>query len=759
MKGTFFSSDFIKDSEGNFKYLEVNTDTSTEYSGLQLFDWSGFKSVLIDNNITEIHLIYKPFAKSIISHLEDYINQDSDLLNITLHRYEEDINSIYPVEIDDSETTFVLRFAYSESAILDSEYTKNNLNFFDLFHANNDDNVYPELFHSSSEYTFDSLTTGSITQEKNIPDFISKEILSSPGDSGIRFYNVGRSDLSLADRLTQFKENVVDTETMIQRFYNTIDNNKVRSYRSFDIIYGSNLDVVNVASFTAQSPYQIPSEGEIDFDDSTISNILDKKYFLDYTTKTPHRVRGYKHGLFEEETVIKSDGTEVLVKDLQVGDELKSYHIEGAPDTDDTSTLLNWSLSGSEFPSGSYETTTTVVSMQTSPLGNQFIINIELEDGNSFRLAPSTLLLVYDSTNDKIIYKQATDIDTSTHKLMKQDDTLLSITDVKYEILDGEYNTIGLDVEDEDTYFLSLGGETPVSLKLVIHNSLTPSCFITGTQIILGNGDVKNIEDIVEGDVVKTFNENTGEIENNKVYEVVSPIHDDLVKYVLSDGTELTSTFDHPFYVNGLSLASYYPEKTNRLYDMDTEVGRIKEGDVLISYNNTHPIIENIEVLPAKDTQTYLLRVENNQNFYANNILVHNKKCFTGGHQVLMSDGTSKSIEDIEIGDKVATIDGSGATVLDTYKYNVDSETTMYTDGNIIVTDTHPMFLNNKWQTADEAGWNSVVMYVDKLYNIRTDSNFIIEGIPADGTTHNELLIEKDPITGYTQILNKNLVI
>jgi hypothetical protein len=754
MKGTFFSSDFIKDTEGNFKYLEVNTDTSCEPDALQFFDWSSFKQILVNNNIDRLEVIYKLFASRIIDNLESFIQNDNDISNIEFLKHEEDINSIYPVEIDDNETTFVLRFAYSEAAILDSEYAKNNLNFFDLFRANNDDNVYPELFHSSSEYTFDSLTTGSITQEKNIPDFISKEILSSPGDSGIRFYNVGRSDLSLTDRLTQFRENVADTETLIQRFYNTIDNDKVRSYRSFDIVYGSNLDVVNIASFTAQSPYQIPSEGDITFDDSLISNILDKKYFLDYTTKAPHRVRGYKHGLFEEETVIKSDGTEVLVKDLQVGDELKSYHIEGSPDTDDTSELLGWSLSGSEFPSGSYETTTTVISMQTSPLGNQFIINIELEDGNSFRLAPSTLLLVYDSSEDKIIYKQATDIDPSTHKLMKQDDTLLNISDVKYEILDGEYNTIGLDVEDEDTYFLSLGGETPVSLKLVIHNNLTPECFIAGTEIILGNGDVKNIEDVVEGDIVKTFNESTGEIEDNKVYEVVSPIHDDLIKYTLSDGTELTSTFDHPFYVNGLSLASYYPEKTNRLYDMDTEVGRIKEGDVLNEFNNTHPTIEKIEVLPAKDTQTYLLRVENNENFYANGILVHNKKCFTAGQQVLMSDGTTKPIEDIEIGDEVSTMHGK-SNVEDTYKYSVNREIEIYTNDQITVRNPHPLFIDGEWKTPKEAGWESKHMYVENLYNLKTDSNFIVEGVPADGTANDEFEVEKDSTTGYSTIKNK----
>ena len=139
------------------------------------------------------------------------------------------------------------------------------------------------------------------------------------------------------------------------------------------------------------------------------------------------------------------------------------------------------------------------------------------------------------------------------------------------------------------------------------------------------NGDIKNIEDVVKGDEVLSFNEETKEIESNKVFEIHEPIHNDLVKYTLSDGTIITSTFDHPFYVNELELASYLPSKTNALYDIDKEVQQIKLGDVLNKVDGNNVTIENIEVQEEVDTKTYLLRVENNNNFYANQILVHNK--------------------------------------------------------------------------------------------------------------------------------------
>jgi len=44
-----------------------------------------------------------------------------------------------------------------------------------------------------------------------------------------------------------------------------------------------------------------------------------------------------------------------------------------------------------------------------------------------------------------------------------------------------------------------------------------------------------------------------------------------------------------------------------------------------VNDNNSHTKIKNIETLNLGNTKTYIFRVEDNHNFYANNILVHNK--------------------------------------------------------------------------------------------------------------------------------------
>ncbi len=140
------------------------------------------------------------------------------------------------------------------------------------------------------------------------------------------------------------------------------------------------------------------------------------------------------------------------------------------------------------------------------------------------------------------------------------------------------------------------------------------------------DGSEKNIEDIVVGDEVLSFNESTLQTEVKKVIGLKTPIHNDLVKYEFANQTSITSTFDHPFYVGDLELASYTPFLTNKRYELSKEVKQIKAGDmVYLSNGVSKTAIKDIIELDEKDTQTYIITVEDNDNSYANGILVHNK--------------------------------------------------------------------------------------------------------------------------------------
>ena len=175
------------------------------------------------------------------------------------------------------------------------------------------------------------------------------------------------------------------------------------------------------------------------------------------------------------------------------------------------------------------------------------------------------------------------------------------------------------DIENNHNFFAN---------NVLVHNRF---CFIAGTQITMADGSFKNIEEVQIGDEVITLNEETKLNEVKKVINTKSPIHNDLVKYTLSNGVEVTSTFDHPFYVNKMELASYNPTLTNERYQLGVTVRKIETGDFVYMISKDNGIgmlevdIEKIESQPLVDTQTYIFTVEDNHNFYANGILTHNK--------------------------------------------------------------------------------------------------------------------------------------
>ena len=109
MKGTFFSADFITDSQGNNRLMEVNTDTACVSNAIQYLDWNGFIGLLSGSSITEVHAIYKDFQEDIITSLSQSLVDNASFIT-TFYTTLEDSSTIYPSSITDSDNKFILRF-------------------------------------------------------------------------------------------------------------------------------------------------------------------------------------------------------------------------------------------------------------------------------------------------------------------------------------------------------------------------------------------------------------------------------------------------------------------------------------------------------------------------------------------------------------------------------------------------------------------------------------------------------------------------
>lgn len=621
MKGTLFSTDFVVDQFGNEKLLEINTDTSFLDSALTLIDFTDFLNLLENNNITEVNVIYKQEIHSnFVEYLSNFILNNAPFITNFIET-KVPFDSIFPASPEDGDNKFILRMSYDETAILDSEYAKGKLNTLALFHENNDTGSVVNFYHSSSIHgVYDSLKN--VINDDNVPDVTIKSIFEQ--QSSCKFYKLGKSYLSNEDRYNELKSSLSNENTMIQEYEindTSVVNNRVTSLRSFYIVYGSNLDIIDLTSYRINSILELPSSISGEVESTKIDNLLNSKHYYEYVTNFPKSYRVDIGGFLGEHKVVMQDGNFKKLSEISVGDVVESYFISGSPQNDNVDDVANWFHTGNSFPEGSYLTSSVVVSVFENEIVNNALNEITIDNTDKIYTSTKNSFLVYDSGSNKMMYKPALNLKVNNDYLIDYSGSITPITENNFYILENEnQKTYEIDVEDADTYFIS-GSNHLNSSMVVVHNV---RCFVAGTKVTMGDKTNKNIEDVKVGEEVVTFNEEKRENEIKKVIDSLQPIHNDLVTYNFDNGIQITSTHDHPFYVNNFELASFKPNLTNERYGLNKEVKQIKEGDMvhLIDSNCT---ISSINELPIENTQTYIITVEDNHNFYANSILVHNK--------------------------------------------------------------------------------------------------------------------------------------
>jgi len=156
------------------------------------------------------------------------------------------------------------------------------------------------------------------------------------------------------------------------------------------------------------------------------------------------------------------------------------------------------------------------------------------------------------------------------------------------------------------------------------------TCFVAGTKITVtidGKLCPINIEEIQVDDLVASYNLLSRQVEIKPVISTRSPIHDDIVEFLFSNGTKTQHTHDHPYYVENKGWASYAPEKTRSVYkNPDLEnTSLIEVGDLCMLITGEPVILEAITEVFSGPTQTYNIVVKDNNNYFADGILVHNK--------------------------------------------------------------------------------------------------------------------------------------
>lgn len=149
-------------------------------------------------------------------------------------------------------------------------------------------------------------------------------------------------------------------------------------------------------------------------------------------------------------------------------------------------------------------------------------------------------------------------------------------------------------------------------------------CLLKGTEILLSNEDVKNIEDVCIGDIVMSYDFDKSEISESIVTKTFSPMKNDIIKIKLSNDTFIDCTTSHPIWSNNRShWVSCNPEITKKYMGLDTLI--LDGNDTFIDIDGNEINIIDIEIVSSGYINTFDISVEPFNNYYANNILVHNK--------------------------------------------------------------------------------------------------------------------------------------
>ena len=405
------------------------------------------------------------------------------------------------------------------------------------------------------------------------------------------------------------------------------------------------------------------------------------------------------------------DGTTKQVQDVEVGDVVTSYQPYGMPD--ESQNYLSYTTTNL---SGSTTQGSIVVNVMKTMSYGHILINGSIK-------APYNVQQLNDDVRyfvkkgDTWSWLEPNSIEVGDYFLdpSGNETEITSITEGS-----GDVTWYSLDVEDIDTYFQS---------NILVHN-IPPKCFVEGTPITMGDGTTKAIELVEVGDEIHNYDFDSKEIKVGKVLSIETPTHADIVEISFND-KKTRNTFDHPYWVVGKGWSSYKPQWTEKRYDIETK--QLEVGDKCLELQN-EKLVE-IEITDLQEdinpVQTYSLEVETHHNYFANDVLVHNKFCFLPEQVINMGEGNYKRIDEIELGESVLVFDeetdefkeGKVNSIMkklhdDCYELTLESGQILKPTGN------HPFLLRDKgWSTIDghnpnHAGGSEVVEVGDYVRDL-----------------------------------------
>ena len=320
MKGTIIGSDLLQ-KNNSVKLLEINTNTTIYNEGADLLDYTTLFNTLTSNNITQFHYIwteldaYKPLNQP--HRFTEILRTKCEENNITYTEHIVPKGSVTVPYVEDADNKFILRQAYDTTALVDETYCADKFEFFDLM---KDSQYIPKTSFTSTTLNMNTLDEVDYTETSN-PNVLIKYRYPTYDQSQYPALYMVSNTTELSDVI-----NSAENDYLVQEFIFSEDNlveNRYSIIRSIDIIYGPNLNVINMGGYTQSGI--IP----ISFSSTELvsgTKKLNQKSRYKYITKEVGKTKDGDYHTDDDSNIINYDGTLTNVSTIQLGDYIRSIN-------------------------------------------------------------------------------------------------------------------------------------------------------------------------------------------------------------------------------------------------------------------------------------------------------------------------------------------------------------------------------------------------------------------------------------------------
>jgi hypothetical protein len=471
MKAVVIATDYVKDINGEFKVLELNTQTNILFrDATNYLDLDGLEQFVSDNGITNIELIL-PYRfgtqtidvewtetdsldKSIDGAIRTQFNSSS--VNVETH-YTSKNSTTIPL-IEDNDTTLIIRVSYDSTALIDSVYCTDNFEFLKLMY-DADTNSIPKSYFVNDTLGIDSIGD-TIRDNGNYPNFIVKERF--PTTNYEQYPKVYK--INTAEELSNLKSSLPSNTILQEYVFNPSDafEGKLKTYRVISMVYGSNLDILDLTHPFEHTNGCAFSE-TVDFDTNGELAVWERPCYIQKYLPTISDTR-FRYQFDDASKIFMPDGSISTVQNIQSGSILKSLNFDGMPLDELISGSQNWSSSFSELTNNMEVTTTTVVEY-SSTNKNVWLINLELSNGSKFVDIEYAKLLSKIGTQTEYKFNRFYDVNIGDYLMIFNNETN-TIQEVNVTNIEYSYETINIfsvDVEPIDVLLTSEEGvESPI---------------------------------------------------------------------------------------------------------------------------------------------------------------------------------------------------------------------------------------------------------------------------------------------------------